>query len=271
LGHPKIGSITFRSYPLKGLCTEPDVIQKMQDEACTVGAAVVNVHTVRQPDHFFSNCFYATGDFYADATGFQPAPAPIVELPPPSPTAVELEVGFGFSGIVAGPEKTAPLDPQPDSITNFVFGLSGRYMIGRLGLNLALDPLRLARASKANYKPVTVYTGQMVRLGPLVSLVQHQFIGGVFRLDLGGGANYTWLRMGDGLKDVVRGEGLVPRDDAATGWGYYGMLEARHQQDSGLLTSLALKYEHEFPRFSGAPAALDGQTVELRLQVGHRF
>jgi hypothetical protein len=266
--HPKVGSVTFRSHPVKGYCAEADVIRRMQEEACAAGATLVNVHTIKQPDVLVSGCYYATGDFYAEATGFEDSPRPVVELPPPPPSAFELEVGMKLGGLLGGTQKDVPLEPAPDSISTFGLGLAGRYFRGRIGGELELDPIEAKRTNKQGYQSLTILTGQVARLGGIAQVVRHAYIGGALRLDLGAGANHTWLRAGEGLKKVASGAGMTLRDDAATGFGYYGHLDFRVQADSGLLTSVGVKYEYEGPRFSGAPMALDGHSLELRICLG---
>jgi len=271
LKHSKVGSITFRSHPVKGYCAEPDVIRRMQEEACAAGATLVNVHTIKPPDFLVSGCFYATGDFYAEATGFEDSPRPIVELPPTPPSAFELDVGMKVAGVLGGAQKDVPLDPAPDSISTFGVGLAGRYFRGRIGGELELDPIHTSRTNKQGYQSLTVFTGQVARLGGVAQLVRHPYIGGAVRLDLGAGANHTWLRAGDGLKKVASGAGTPLRDDAATGFGYYGHLDFRVEADSGLLSSLGVKYEYEGPKFSGAREPLDGHSLEFRVHLGLRF
>jgi hypothetical protein len=271
LHHPKLGSIVFRGSPLRGMCSELDVMRRMQDEACAAGATLVNVHTVKQPDFMISGCFYATGDFYAEASGFEPSPRPIVELPAAPASSVEVDVGVKLAGVLGGNQKDVPLEPAPDSLSTVSLGLAGRYFRGRLGGELELDPLHSTHTSKQGYESLTLYTGQVLRAGGIAQLVRHPYIGGAVRLDLGAGANHTWLRAGDGLKKVAAGAGTPLRDDAATGFGYYAHLDFRLQSDSGFLSTVGLKYEHENPKFPGAQEPIDGHSLEFRLHAGWLF
>jgi hypothetical protein len=195
-----------------------------------------------------------------------PARRASAEPPLARPVALEVDAGLGVGGLVEGAQRHLPVYPIDDE-----------HVAGGVGLGLRCFWHRVGGEAELELGGAQGFDAAVLRAGGVVQLVRDTEGRDAIRLDLGAGANRTWLRLSDGLGPTAVAAGRPVPGEIATGFGYYGHLDIRWESHmpelphTTFITSMGLQYEYQGPRFSGAAHPFDGHTVELRLRAGLRF
>jgi len=181
------------------------------------------------------------------------------------PVALELDFGFGFGGIQSGAQRHLPLYPPSDALT-LKLGLGARCFWHHVGGEVELD-----RSDSRGLQ------AEVLRLGGAVELARSDPGDQVGSLELGAGANHTWLRLLDGIGPATVAAGRPAPDDVATGLGYYVHLDFRLEDRvwwtprATFNSSIGVQYEYLGPRFSASPKPFDAHNLEGRVRFGARF
>jgi len=177
----------------------------------------------------------------------------------------EFRFGFEFGSVNGGGQldlATKALSPTPDGLSRSGFGFRFVHWEENFGFNGDFV-YTVSEATKAQYKPLSLYNQKLIRLGALYSPYYKSTRDGLHRIYANGGINYDILTFNSDANTGIT--------DVATGLGFFGLAGYDYVTSMQLLFGFTLGYENKNPIIKNAKSALSSDEVIFGLHFGYKF
>ena len=257
--------------------SEEKVIGLVRLEGATIGARCANLYNISPPS-IWSACFQTYADFYADTVSREVALAATL----PYGFRIDSTVNRGISlaltlpggWVTGGNQKETGLQPSPDNIMKFGFGLRGTYMFSELLGAEAEGVVFYTSANKRDYQTLDLFTERLLKLGVDWRPFRNYSPYRLEQLSIRGGINYDWLELAREFSDLltaVSGGRFVPYGGYAGGMGWYAGASGQFVFKSNMTAGIGLDYLYVRPKYPQASVAIDASAVLFGITFGYAF
>jgi len=274
----KLGTLILYDNGFSMNCSEDDIMDLVRQEGCALGATTANLYNIKHPSFWGSSCFQAYADFYSDsaavttATGASAVPQFVDSM---QNTGFELHFSTALAFLTGGSQNDPGTSPSPDNVSKILTGINVEYMFANsFGLEFNYDFYGGTHANVSGYKPLNLYSDQVLRLGLVVAPFVKVHPRGLWKWEIKGGINYDFMKLHDDYKNLILqsappGSYFLP--GYAKGIGLYVKTGIEWVLASRLTLGAGLGFESINPKFKGATKSIDGSMIPIILNLGYKF